>query len=318
MSAAGDSGGPEIIDFPWPHDGYGYPGLEDLPADPSRLAEEAALSEDPPDPDPANRRDAAASSASRLPAAAGEKTTGDPLWNEMGGHLEELRRRLAVSLAIFLPFFAFGLWLYQELWAAIKLPLERAAPHLLRFQALNPSDGLVMAMRIAFAFAAFLSLPVWLSQIWCFVAPGLTAGERRWLHLCLGTGGVLFAGGALIAYFAGVPLALAWLLPFNQSLEGWENAFTGAGYVDFVLTCSAGFGLAFELPLLMLALGWTGILTPENLRAGWRGAVLAIFILAALLTPPDPFTQMLLALPLLFLFGAGYWLVVWSSRRRGI
>ena len=299
----------EIVNSPavWPHDGAGYPGLEDLEPSPDRLPESAGMAEDPP----------AGGAADGEPERAKVLFGPAGLGEELGAHLEELRRRLVVSFAVFAPFFALGLYLYRELWTLIILPLERAGPHLLRFQALNPSDGLIMAMRIAFAFALFLSLPVWLSQLWRFVAPGLTAGETRWLYLCLGAGGFLFATGVATAYFAGVPLALAYLLPFNQTLEGWENAFTGTGYVDFVIACCCGFGLAFELPLLMLALGWTGVLTPETLKSGWRVSVLGIFALSAFLTPPDPFTQLLLAVPLLILFGLGYWLVIWSAGRKG-
>ncbi|MDR2392362.1 MAG: twin-arginine translocase subunit TatC [Planctomycetota bacterium] len=297
----------EIIDTPepWPRDGAGHPGFGEWAPDPRHPA-------NPPDArgKAPEAEDAEAPGTKPYPEAKND----DSLRDELGVHLEELRRRLAVSLAVFIPFFALGLWLYRELWRVVSLPLERAAPHLLRFQALNPSDGLIMTMRIAFAFAMFLSLPVWLSQIWRFVAPGLTANELRWLHVSLGAGGILFAAGVAVAYFIGVPLALAWLLPFNQSLSGWENVFTGEGYVDFVLACCAGFGFAFELPLAMLTLARTGILTPESLKAGWRWAILAIFVLAALLTPPDPFTQLLLALPLLLLFGVGYWLAIRFSR----
>ncbi len=239
-----------------------------------------------------------------------------PNLREMGSHLEELRKRLFISLAVFVPLFILGLTFYQPLWRAIILPLDRAAPHLARFQALGPSDGLIMAMRIAFAFALFLSLPVWLGQIWNFIAPGLTGGEKRCLHLALGGGTLLFVAGAAVAYFAGVPMALEFLLPFNQSLAGWENAFTGGEYVDFIVTCCAGFGIAFELPLVMLALAWFGLLTPETLRAYWRPIVLAIFILAAVFTPPDPFTQLMLGLPLLLLFAVGCALVKWAHRSR--
>ena len=298
----------EIVDTPGPRsrDGAGHAGFGEWAPDPERPANPAGSRGNAPEADgvePPERE--------IYPAAK----NGDSLRDGLGVHLEELRRRLAVSLAVFVPFFALGLWLYRELWQVVSLPLERAAPHILRFQALNPSDGLIMTMRIAFAFAMFLSLPVWLSQIWRFVAPGLTANELRWLYASFGAGGVLFAAGIAVAYFIGVPLALAWLLPFNQSLAGWENVFTGEGYVDFVLACCAGFGLAFELPLAMVALARTGILTHESLKAGWRWAILAIFVLAAFLTPPDPFTQLLLALPLLFLFGVGYWLAIRFSRK---
>jgi sec-independent protein translocase protein TatC len=85
--------------------------------------------------------------------------------------------------------------------------------------------------------------------------------------------------------------------------------------VDFVITCCAGFGLAFELPLVMLALGFAGILTPDGLRQWWRVIILVIFVLAAVMTPPDPFTQMMLALPMLLLFGIGFVLVRWVHRK---
>ncbi|MCC8180998.1 MAG: twin-arginine translocase subunit TatC [Planctomycetes bacterium] len=185
---------------------------------------------------------------------------------------------------------------------------------MLRFQALGPSDGLLMAMRMSFAFALFLSLPVWVGQVWSFVSPGLTPGEKRWLYLGLGSGGGLFIVGSGLAYFLGVPLALEFLLPFNQSLSGWKNSFTGTGYVDFVVTCCASFGLAFELPLVMLILGWFDILTPEVIREWWRAVVLIIVGVAAIMTPPDPVTQMLLAGPMLLLFLFGYWLVKWTRR----
>lgn len=248
-----------------------------------------------------------------LPSAPDEPP---PALRDMGSHLEELRRRLFLSLAVFIPLFALGLALYRPLWRIVILPLDRAAPHLARFQALGPSDGLLMAMRIAFAFALMLSLPVVLGQIWNFVAPGLTAGERRMLYLALGSGGALFAAGAAMAYFVGVPLALEFLLPFNQSLSGWENSFTGREYVDFILTCCAGFGIAFELPLVMCVLGWAGILSPEAIRAHWRPAILAIVVVAAVCTPPDPFTLLLLASPMALLFGAGYCLVAWVHVQR--
>lgn len=271
----------EVVDSPYPLNGIG--------ADDADAGDAGDMAEEPPE--------------------------GGSLFDAAGSHLDELRRRLIISLAVFAPLFIVGMSLYRMLWDIIILPLERAAPHLLRFQALGPSDGLVMAMRISFAFALFLSLPVWLGQIWSFVAPGLTKRERRWLHLSLGSGTVLFALGAALAYFIGVPLALEFLLPFNQTLTGWENAFTGPGYVDFIITCCAGFGVAFELPLVMLALGWAGILTTAALRRWWRPIILVIIVLAAVMTPPDPFTQCMLALPMIGLFGVGWALVGWVQRK---
>lgn len=280
----------------YPPDAYNLPHEGDLDeVDPARLPEHEGMEEDPPDPPQPDDDD----SGTILGVA----------FSGMGAHLDELRRRLIISLSVFVPLFVVGFVLYQTLWKIVIYPLENAAPHLLRFQALGPSDGLIMAMRIAFAFALFLSLPVWIAQIWSFVSPGLTSKEKRLLYLSLGSGTVLFILGAALAYFVGIPFALEFLLPFNQSLAGWENAFTGAGYVDFVITCCAGFGLAFELPLVMVALAFAGILTAPAIRAWWRPIILIVVVLAAIMTPPDPFTQMMLALPMLALFGIGYVLV---------
>ncbi len=273
-----------------------FPGRDPFPPFvPPPEAESIGMAEDPPDDN--------------------DNDDGIGLMSGMGQHLDELRKRLIISLAVFAPLFIVGMLLYQTLWNIIIKPLERAGPHLLRFQALGPSDGLIMAMRIAFAFALFLSLPVWLSQIWNFVAPGLTGRERRLLYLSLGSGTVLFLIGAAMAYFAGVPLALEFLLPFNQSLSGWENAFTGSGYVDFVITCCAGFGIAFELPLVMTALALAGIITPKGVREWWRVIILAVVVCAAVMTPPDPFSQLMLAIPMVILFGIGYIMVRWAARR---
>jgi sec-independent protein translocase protein TatC len=302
---------------PWRHDGEGYPpeaGLDEV--DPDRLPEAEGMAEDDvllPVPVPAAPLAPVPSAPPDGGEAHGKKKAASliPGLDAAGVHLEELRKRLIVSLTIFVPLFGVGLWLYKDLWNIVIAPLSRVQPELANFQALTPSDGLIMAMRIAFAFALFISLPVWLSQIWSFVSPGLTSREKRYLYLSLGSGLILFSIGVAAAYFLGIPFALEYLLPFNKSLAGWENSFTGSGYVDFVITCCGGFGMAFELPLVMMALAWTGILTAETLREWWRPIILIIFIIAAVMTPPDPFTQLLLAIPMLLLFVVGYWLVKW-------
>lgn len=257
-----------------------------------------------------------------LPAAQEKTSTPVEQTNEksifessgIGPHLDELRRRLIISALLFIPAFAVGLYLYVPLWDLLLIPLADASPHLLRFQALGPSDGLILSMKMAFAFALIVSSPVWLGQVWSFIAPGLSGRERRWLYLSLGAGVVLFLVGVLVAYWQAIPLALGFLLPLNQSLTGWENSFTGSGYVNFVVTCMVAFGIAFETPLVMMFLGWIGLLTPQGIKEWWRVVVLGVFILAAVLTPPDPFTQLLLAIPMLFLFLLGYFLVKWTYK----
>lgn len=229
----------------------------------------------------------------------------------LGSHLTELRRRLIICVAISIPLFGIGMYLYRSLWDVVTHPLRLSAPHLLRFQALAPSDGLLMSMRISFGFALVLSLPVWTAQIWGFISPGLNGKERRWLYISLGGGSLLFFAGVTLAYFIGIPLGLEFLLPFNLTLANWENSFTGPDFVDFVMTCCIGFGIAFELPLLMLILGWINLITPAGLKEWWRVVTIAIVVMAAVFTPPDPFTQALLAVPMIILFWLGYGLVWW-------
>ncbi|MDR3212162.1 MAG: twin-arginine translocase subunit TatC [Planctomycetota bacterium] len=233
---------------------------------------------------------------------------------ELAPHLEELRWRLVISLAAFVPAFACGLLLYRRLWDILLTPLEKVDVSLVHFQALSPADGMILTLEVALAFALIVSTPVWVSQLWCFISPGLKARERRWFYLALGAGGALFFAGVLMAFYLALPLALGYLLPLNQSLTGWENSFTGSGYVNFIAGGAFAFGIAFETPLLMLVLAWLGLLTPAGIRSYWRQIVLGVFIMAAVLTPPEPLSQILLALPLLLLFGLGYLLVYWVRR----
>lgn len=254
--------------------------------------------------------------AQEKPSTPAEQTKQKSIFESsgIGPHLDELRRRLIISAVLFIPAFAVGLYLYVPLWDLLLIPLADASPHLLRFQALGPSDGLILSMKMAFAFALIVSSPVWIGQVWSFIAPGLSGRERRWLYLSLGAGVVLFLVGVLVAYWQAIPLALGFLLTLNQSLTGWENSFTGSGYVNFVVTCMVAFGIAFETPLVMMFLGWIGLLTPQGIKEWWRVVVLGVFVLAAVLTPPDPFTQLLLAIPMLCLFFLGYFLVRWTCK----
>ena len=240
----------------------------------------------------------------------------------LGDHFEELRWRLMRCAAFFFPPFIAGLALYPWLWELALLPARRAArmlgepmEKLIVLRPEGPADLVATVARWDAAVVALLLLPVWVYHLWMFLAPGLRAGEKAALKRILGSGSILFLAGAATAYWWGAPLGLAFLLPFNQSLAAVENQWGVDGYLAFLQMVCLGFGLAFETPLAMWALARAGLLTTRALTRYWRHTVLAVVILSAILTPPDPFTQLLMSAVILLLMLAGAWLVRLGERQ---
>lgn len=240
----------------------------------------------------------------------------------LGEHLDELRARLIrVALAVGLAFilcFAF----YQTLWDIAMLPrinaaqmLDMPADKAFPLQFLRPVEGLGEAAGLAIKCALALALPVVFIELWFFISPGLRGSERRAMLIVISGGTVLFFCGVLLAFFIAAPLGLRFLTEFNQTLEGTVQQWTVEGYMGFIAMVCLGFGACFELPLVMAALAWVGLITPAGIARYWRHAVLGIAVIGAAFTPPDPFTMLLLSGCLLALFGLGYLLAVVVSRK---
>lgn len=192
-------------------------------------------------------------------------------------HLAELRRRimfalLAVGLGSMVGF-VFG----PRIIDVLKAPYGDA-PLLL----LAPGDGLFITLKIAVATGVVLGMPVILYQLWRFVAPGLTAEERRlarpWVPLAL----AFFAGGVAIAYVV-LPYAVGFLSGFGTG--ELQNAWTASGYFGFVTTMFVGFGLVMQYPIALILLSKVGIVTSARLRAGRRYVILVIAVVSAVATP---------------------------------
>jgi sec-independent protein translocase protein TatC len=209
-------------------------------------------------------------------------------------HLDELRHRLIISVVGIGLGFAVSYGFSQQL----LLLLQRPMPTRLVFIA--PTEAFFVNLKVAFYAGLFLSVPLLLFQVWKFVAPGLYEHERRYSFPFLVASTVLFLIGGLFAYVVILPIALHFLIA--QGGELWKPNITLSNYLAFCMRLILAAGLLFELPVLMYFLAKVGVVTPEFLIKNRKYAVLVAFILSAILTPPDVFSQVLLAVPLFLLF----------------
>jgi sec-independent protein translocase protein TatC len=185
-----------------------------------------------------------------------------------------------------------------------------------RLQILSPAAGFISYIKIALMAGLILSSPWVFYQIWMFVAAGLYANEKKYVHSAVPFSATLFVTGALFFLFVVAPLTLGFLVKFNESvLDAWSN-FTFADYISFVTMLMLVFGVAFQTPIAIFFLNRTGLVSIQALRKSRKFVILIIFIVAAMATPPDVISQVTLAIPLYFLFELGIILSVFSERRR--
>ena len=220
-------------------------------------------------------------------------------------HLIELRTRLmrcVLALAI-----AFGVCLYfaRPIFALLVQPLADAFPEGEgRLVYTKLYEAFFVEIKVAL-FAAFLvSFPIIANQLWAFVAPGLYAKEKKAFLPFLFATPILFAAGASLAYFVVMPTAFTWFLGFEGETAGLtQEALPAMGdYLDLVMHFILAFGISFLLPVLLLLLNRAGIVTREQLSGARRYVIVGIFIVAAIATPPDVVSQLILAVPLMILF----------------
>lgn len=213
-------------------------------------------------------------------------------------HLEELRNRLikvllAVGIMTVLTFWGAD-WMLT--WLLKPAPLTETT-----LSSLQPAGVFIQSLRLALISGLILALPLVLLQIWGFVAPGLNASEKKVLLLSLYVGTILFIGGVLFAYYLVVPKALQFFWNFSLDLQ-IAPAWTLDAYLNFVLMFLLSFGIAFELPLVLLLLIHFGIVDRAWLVSKRPHAIVIIAIAAAALTPPDVISQLMLGFPLWVLF----------------
>lgn len=214
------------------------------------------------------------------------------------GHLAEARRRIIQSLLALCAAFA-ACYFFQD--AIFSLLLIHAKE--LQLITVRPTELFMEGLTTAFFSGLFLASPVILYQLCAFLWPGLKDNERRWVLRGLLGGAGLFLLGMAFAYYAVIPVALRFLV--GLSISGVRPMYTLSNYMSFVWTFLVLFGLAFQVPIVMAFLAGIGLLSPESLRAKRKYCILIIFIISAIITPPDVVSQVLMAAPLIVLYEAG-------------
>lgn len=218
-------------------------------------------------------------------------------------HLLELRRRLLKSLAVIAILFLGLIYFANDLYHLLALPLLEQMPHGGQMIATDVTTPFVIPMKLTLYVALFASIPYMLYQLWAYVAPGLYQHERRLvLPLVVGSA-VLFYAGMAFAYFVVCPLLFTFFATIAP--QGVTMATDIASYLSFILGMFFAFGLAFEVPVALCLLCWSGVTSPEQLARQRPYFIVAAFVVAMFLTPPDVLSQTMLAIPLCLLFEVG-------------
>lgn len=228
-------------------------------------------------------------------------------------HLRELRVRLIRALA---GIFVAAIICYnfvEKILFYVRMPIEK---HLagggLVFTA--PSDKFIAYLKVSIFAGVIVSTPWWFYQLWCFIAPGLYSKERKYALGFIVAGSALFITGVLFAYFLALPTAFDFLMSFGGDVD--KPMITITHYLSFFTTMLLVFGVAFELPLVIVLLGMFGIVDQTFLRQKRRYAIVLISIAAAILTPPDVVSMLTLMVPMYLLYEISVFLVGFFQKKQ--
>lgn len=232
-------------------------------------------------------------------------------------HLIELRARLLKSIAALVVAFGICLYFVNPILAFLVQPLRNAAGVGGKLIYTKLYEAFFVDLKVALFAAFMLAFPVISNQMWAFIAPGLYAKEKKAFLPFLIATPVLFLSGAALAYYVVMPTAFRWMLGFQGNRGGIQmEALPSVGdYLGLVMQFILAFGISFLLPVLLLLLNRAGIVTRQQLSGARRYVIVGITILAAVLTPPDVGSQLMLAVPLVFLF-EGSLIVMWFGEKR--
>lgn len=228
-------------------------------------------------------------------------------------HLGELRVRMTRSVGAVVVFFVIAFSFADDIMNYIKLPLMDALPEgnkALHFT--GPMDVLVANMKLSFLAAIVLSCPVWLYHFWKFLEPALYQNEKKYILPFIVTSISLFTAGVCFCFFVMVPITLEFLIGYG--LEVGTAIITITDYVSLLMILIFGFGIVFETPLIIVLLALLDLVSAQTLKTNRKIVLIGTLVLAALLTPPDPISQMAMAIPTYLMYEIALWIVVFIKR----
>jgi sec-independent protein translocase protein TatC len=241
---------------------------------------------------------------------AQEKTMS--LWD----HLEELRWAILKCFGALLAGTALCFAAASPIYELLAIPLRSLdGAQAVELVFSSPSDAIMIRLKLAIFGGVVLALPAILAFVWTFVAPGLKMKEKRLVHVAVAAGTLFFCAGAAVGY-AMLSFGLATLVRFGIGGTGARHLWTLRAYLDFCLHFMAAFGAVFELPIVLTLLSRLGVVTTAGLRRARPYAIVGAFVVGGILTPPDPYTQTMLAMPLLVMYEASVWASAAMDRRK--
>lgn len=218
-------------------------------------------------------------------------------------HLLELRNRLLRSVVGVLIVFCSLVYFSQDIYQFVAQPLLETMPEGSQMIATDVASPFFAPFKLTLVISLFIAMPFVLFQVWSFVAPGLYKNEKRLIAPLMLGSTVLFYSGIAFAYFLVFPVVFAFFT--SVAPEGVVIATDISSYLDFILKLFFAFGAAFEIPIAIILMCWTGMTTPDSLREKRAYVVVGAFVIGMLLTPPDIISQTMLAVPMLLLFELG-------------
>lgn len=237
-------------------------------------------------------------------------------------HLADLRTRLLIAVLVILVGTAVALAFSQDVIHVLQQPycdavsVESGEGATCGFTLESPISHIGLYLKVSLYMALIGTSPIWLYQLWAFIAPGLHRNERRYAYLFIGIAAPLFLAGAVLAYFV-VSHGIQFIMILQE--EGISIALNLESYINFYISVMMVFGIGFEFPLILLMLNVMGLVRAKRMRGWWRIVVFVSFLFTAIFTPtPDPFGMTALAACMLFLYGIALIIAELNDRRRGL
>lgn len=240
----------------------------------------------------------------------------DSAWDKMDlfEHIGELRKRLIISAVAIVALAGIAFMYANPLFQLASEPFFSAFPDK-QLIGTGPAEAFILKLKVAFFGGFMLALPIIFWQLWLFIAPGLYEHEQRLVLPFVFFTTIMFLGGVVFCFTVVMPFAYEFFEKQYTSI-GVQPTIRISEHLALLLKAMFGFGLVFEMPVLAFLLGRIGLITAATLIQGARYAVVIIFLLAAILTPPDVLTQFLMAGPLLLLYGLSILIVKFTGKSR--